>query len=53
MEKNNQDKKGGPFGALKFHMALAQLCKNILACLFKHPSTSVVIGRKLLVGCRL
>jgi hypothetical protein len=45
MEKNNQDKKG-PSNLLKFHMALAQLCKNTSTYLFKQPNTSIAKGKK-------
>jgi hypothetical protein len=45
MKKNNQDKKKKRFGPFKLQMALAQLCKNTLACLCRHPNTSIVKGR--------
>jgi hypothetical protein len=39
-------KKGGPSGLLKFHMALAQSCTKISACLSKHPNASIAKRRK-------
>jgi hypothetical protein len=38
--KITKTKIGRPSGPLKFHMALAQSCKNTSACLFKHPNAS-------------
>jgi len=43
----------GPFAPFKFQMALAQLCKNTLACLCKQPNTSIAKEMNWFVVCWL
>jgi hypothetical protein len=50
MKKKNQDKKRRPFGLLKLQMALAQSCKNRLACLCGHLNISIIKGRNKSMG---
>jgi hypothetical protein len=46
-------KKWRPSNPFKLQMALAQWCKNILACLYKQPNTWIAKGRNWSVGCHL
>jgi len=42
-----------PFSPFKLQMALAQSCKNTLACLCKQPNISIAKGRNWSIGCWL
>jgi len=50
--KSNKTKRGRPFSPFRFQITLAQLCKNIHACLCEHPNTSIVRGRNWSMGCQ-
>jgi hypothetical protein len=43
--------KHKPSSPLKLQMALAQLCKNTLAYLCKHPNIAIAKGRNRSMGC--
>jgi hypothetical protein len=49
-KKVTKTERGGPFSPFKLQMALTQLCKNIFACLCRHPNTSTTKGNWL-TGC--
>jgi hypothetical protein len=46
-------KRWRPSNPFKLQMALAQSCKNILACLYKQPNTWIAKGKNWSVGCHL
>jgi hypothetical protein len=51
-KKMTKVEKWEPFVPFKFQMALAQSCKNTLACLCKQPNTSIAKGRNWSMGCQ-
>jgi hypothetical protein len=49
--KMTKVERWGPFVPFKLQMALAQSCKNTLACLCKQPNITIVKGRNSSMGC--